>query len=551
MKRILILMAMLVGCLFTTAQNGKKVIATELKLGTRSAKQISNDATGAFRSSAALITEQAAKAYADLIGNNDWANIKQLGADATGVTDASVVIQAAINSGKSVVYAPLGVYQFTNVQLKDSITIISDGAVFVNNSNKPLFKASKTFGGKGATLSGFIVRGTKSSGATDAQEGINIDSTQGLVISNVRFDNIGGYAVHFDKTSIGGTYIPTATRGNRMINCEITNSKGGISFDTTAEYNDAIGCSIWGNDIGVFMAGGNNTVVGGKVVNNTYGFYFTGGTNHGHGDISGVTVNHNRKFYSDGCTLGMSITGTNIYCDDSIIVKNSANFIITGGWFYAPKIYFDNNTNCSFNGTGRLSAAEPVITVGSGESPTYIRSGKVNNTLSWIDPKYSREFGLGHTNGIVTFSGMDSIVVGYLPRSSSSTDSVLVKSSGGSIKSIAQSALSGGGSDASVVAYNTITGNYTTVSGDHYIYINAGSTNITLTIPLASTVPGKKYVIQRKGSGSTGDVQIIPSSGTIIGLDGTSFSYAYVPKYWDGKSGLTVVSIGGEWVCSN
>lgn len=372
-------------------------------------------------------------------GTSIWYNVAENGGDKAGIADASPLVNNAIKAGFKAIYFPEGKYNLASpIMLHDSVAIFGDGrnnSILKTTSNGPVFKAGFTSGGFGSQLSDFTIEGSKSSGASTDQEGILIDSVSKVLIQNVTARNIGGYAFHIKRNGYCcGTYVQTATRGNILQNLYVESSYGAVYLDTMAEYNTVANSTLNGNTYGIRIAGGNNAVIGNNITANTYGAYLTGGSNNGHGTMTGNTINHNQKsLYIDGCTLGMSITGNNIHAEDSVVVKNSSYVNIVGGWIYAPVIYFNNSYSCTITGTNTLNGNEPVITVGTGEAPTYIKAGKVNNTLSWIDSKNTREFRIAHTNGIAKLSGMDSLVLAGLPVSAGS-DSNLVITSGGVVK---------------------------------------------------------------------------------------------------------------------
>jgi hypothetical protein len=73
----------------------------------------------------------------------DWANVVNFGADPTGSNDSTIAIQAAIDSGKSTVYLPLGSYKISaTILVRNNVKRIigTQSYVDVPNSVNPGFK---------------------------------------------------------------------------------------------------------------------------------------------------------------------------------------------------------------------------------------------------------------------------------------------------------------------------------------------------------------------------------------------------------------------------
>jgi polygalacturonase len=73
----------------------------------------------------------------------DWANVVSFGADPTGISDSTIAIQAAIDSGKSTVYLPLGSYKINaTILVRNKVRRIigTQSYVEVPNSVSPGFK---------------------------------------------------------------------------------------------------------------------------------------------------------------------------------------------------------------------------------------------------------------------------------------------------------------------------------------------------------------------------------------------------------------------------
>lgn len=66
-------------------------------------------------------------------------------------------------------------------------------------------------------------------------------------------------------------------------------------------------------------------------------------------------------------------------------------------------------------------------------------------------------------------------------------------------------------------AARTITQNHTVTAGDHTIFVNATSTNITVTLPSAANIVGRQYIIKRVDTAGTSVTIATDGSETIDG----------------------------------
>lgn len=346
----------------------------------------------------------------------NWFNVARAGGDSTGISNVSSLVQAGINAGYKVIYFPKGKwYLSSTLQLKDSVSIIGDGAATIIKltGNIPAFKLSISQGGNYATIQDIMITGTYSTGATTAQDGILLDSAYAVNITNVRALNVGGYGIHIKNNGYCcGTYTANATRGVDVNFCYVNSSYGGIFFESKAEYNRVTGGSYNGNVYGYRnSASGNEIVTGASFSNNTYGVYITGGGNDGHGTITGCMINHNRTpLYLSGVTRGMYLSNNNIYGDwDSIQIINSSRIDIQGGYMTVNsgtgKIYYNNTSNCTITNVGGLLGITSSYSI-VGTAPTVISSGQNDIPgLSFTDVKNNKRMDIIHSNGYMNIAG--------------------------------------------------------------------------------------------------------------------------------------------------
>lgn len=337
-----------------------------------------------------------------------WFNVAiDGGGDTTGVTDVSSIVNAAITAGRKTIYFQKGRYLVSSsIQLKDSVRIFGDGnnlSTLVLASDIPAITGSFSSGGKKSEIDNIGFEGTYSGGATPAQRGIYLDSIAGANIHNISGYNIGGFVVHLRNNGYCcATYTTTATRGNLISDSYFQDNYGGVKLDTLSEYNSVTENVMTGNQIGIYVAGGNNTVTSNSASANYYNMYLTGGSNNGHGSATGNLFNHGKtsNVFIDGVSLGFSFSNNMIYAGATqMSILNSDNINFQGGDIVGTgNLTVTNSTNVRFNEVNMRTAPTWVI---SGTPPTVIRTGKSQNAISFNDIVNSRQFDISHTNGIV------------------------------------------------------------------------------------------------------------------------------------------------------
>jgi len=366
----------------------------------------------------------------------NWYNIKNAGADTTGIVDASPYIVAAINSGRRDIYLPKGTYLISNtVQMKDSVTIRGDGrqaTVLKLAANTVGFKLGFALGGFKCQFLDIGFLGSDSTSGNGSQTGILIDSVNGVFIHNVGGYLLGGWTVRIKRNGYCcGTYTTTAPRGNIISNCYSQKCYGGYALDTVAEYNTIDNSTAVNGVYGAFIAGGNSRLNNNNLSSNTYGAYLTGGSNNAHGVAVGNTFNHNGyNIYVTGATNGFTFSANACYAGSTqeVYIDNSDNVNFYGGAILVGTVTSINNTNCTFSNV-RMSA--PVWTI-TGNAPTVIINGALQNTLSIKDALNSNQLDISHLNKVVNFnvpSGgkfifSDSVFTKYIAAGTANNDTL-------------------------------------------------------------------------------------------------------------------------------
>lgn len=532
---------------------------------------ISRDTTGGSKSTSKLISEEAAKKYADAVGGKRpkvFDLVKDGGAANDGSADVAQIINTAFANGYLNIDIPGGDFKFTKrVKLVDGCSIVGiggEGTRLVTTMDSAFFVASRSSGGNNSTITGVCFVGDYTGGILGTstktkQDGVFLDSATLVLVTNVRAKNLGGYMFHSKKNSwLLAAYVYWATRANIVTDNIVTDSYGAVHLDSLAEYC-VVSNNIASNNVFSIRhsMAANNIITGNDFGGNRFGFYSTGGLgNIGHAPVTNNSFNHcNVPLYITDAPTGWNFSNNEFYTDrDSIYIYNSSYLRFYGGFFtanhtYDPaKIKIDNCTNCSFSDVDEVFGYNSTWEI-TGEVPTFFINGK-NSTKAFTisDKKYGRDFSIKNDNGIVSMFGMDSLQVKGLRLSSSATDSMVVQN--GVTGTLGKRAIpSGGGGSSSTVTYTTITGNYTALSTDHYIFVNNGSSAITITLPAASSVPGKQYIVQRTDNSSTGAVQLTPTSGNITAFDGSTWTYANLTYWYDTtRGGCAIVSNGTKWL---
>lgn len=127
---------------------------------------------------------------------------------------------------------------------------------------------------------------------------------------------------------------------------------------TGAEYSTMLAPMISGCDIGAKIAAGNTTVMGGDLVDNVTGMMVTNGSNHAHGIVSGININHNSLY--------------DVHCDQVTNGQSFADIHLYGNGASAGAVFLDRCKGVTFDG-GILDAwVYNYSGVGSGYN--YIRN---------------------------------------------------------------------------------------------------------------------------------------------------------------------------------
>jgi hypothetical protein len=251
------------------------------------------------------------------------------GAVGNGSTDDATAIQNAVNSGFPVYFGA------KNYRVNSTITIPSNARIFGSGPSSIISTAGTTvliftIGGSNIQIADIHFLGNS---ALATQRGISATGNAGLTtgyinvrVDNCQFENLGYGMYTTNLVGSSGTSFQEGlyyASNNTAINCTI-----GFYCAVRGEYNTFSNCVAYKCTTGARFDGGNNTWVGGQLVNNGTGVYTGSGTNNGHGIVMGAKINHNSNaIICDATSLGFAFIGNMIYAGGTVNLINAASGI--------------------------------------------------------------------------------------------------------------------------------------------------------------------------------------------------------------------------------
>lgn len=264
-------------------------------------------------------------------------NVLDYGAVGNGTTDDSAAFIAAATAAgvNGAIFVPARTYKINNeVNILAGQTWSFDGAILLHTDDTKIILRANGVDGW-AIVGSLILRGTLSGAATAAETGLYITNGQRYKVENIQAELFKGKGIWLDGTSTG------SFRGDegQFVNCSAYECTIGIQIDAGAgaEYNTWTNTNISGCVTGMIMAAGNNTVVGGSIVDNTTGVKLTAGANHCHGMFVGVNINHNNSenLHAENVTNGHTFSACHFYGNGGstgiIWFENSRGIHVHGG----------------------------------------------------------------------------------------------------------------------------------------------------------------------------------------------------------------------------
>jgi hypothetical protein len=282
------------------------------------------------------------------------ANVLDYGAVANGVTNDAAAFNAAATAagvGGSV-YVPSGTYNVNDaVNILDGQTWLFDGATLKHTDDtKIILRANaKT---DWSILGKCILQGTLTTAATAPETGLYITDGKRYRVEGVQTQFFKGKGIWLDGSNAG------ALRGDRgqFTDCSAYQSTVGVQIDAGAgsEYNTWSNTNISGCVTGMVQAAGNNTIMGGNIVDNGTGVSLLAGANHCHGMFVGTNINHNNSgnLNAVGVINGHTFVGCHFYGNGTstgFIWLNGCKGITIQGGIIDCWIYNDSGSGSGAN----------------------------------------------------------------------------------------------------------------------------------------------------------------------------------------------------------
>lgn len=272
--------------------------------------------------------------------NVNWKNAIKLGADPTGVIDATSIIQTAINAGFSV-YFPNATYQIKELKLKDSSRLLGE------STTRTIFKmttADTCISMKNyCEVDHIYFKGNRTAG----QIGINADSVLGCIIHDIRGDSMGTVIRTARAALIPGNLFPY---GNSFYSIQGRSNKVGMRFDVRGEYSNVSNVNFNQCDTSLINISGNNSFVNFSGTLGSVGMYEgTDNQNDGHASCTNCKFNHNAfSLIVANSTAGYTFNASQFYFGKMQI--NNSSFIEFLGCDFKPDSLSFNTSNASFVG---------------------------------------------------------------------------------------------------------------------------------------------------------------------------------------------------------
>ena len=297
-----------------------------------------------------IIKEVVSSGGGSTIVNSVYSTLEEFGAVGDGVTDDSVALQLAIDSGKPL-FVTKKTFRITETILVSSNLLITGGGgnsiVFVD-ANKNAFRAE----GINNSFSNFSIIGN---GVGTSQDGIKISGNynytadrQNNIITGMRINNLGGAGINSYK--FYGSDINTKYEGSLSVsNCIISDCNYGISNTTRAEYNLYTNIKIQNCHHGFYTNSGNVSFIGGAITgcDNT-GVNIGQGANDGHSQFVGTMINHNATNVLTNQDRNYTFSACTIYVGN-IKVLGSGKTMFRGCDFYLAGYTLHTNGKSQFN----------------------------------------------------------------------------------------------------------------------------------------------------------------------------------------------------------
>lgn len=372
------------------------------------------------------------------------ANVLDYGAVGDGTTNNTTAFQDALNTGYPV-FVPAGTYL-----LSTQVTMTANQILYGADWNS-IIKVTANVRGvvldSGCRVTGLKFVGAGKAAAGTANTGILATAAVGWTIDWCMFQDFAG-----NPTQNGGGGVCVAalhssnSDGGRISNNYFYNNDAGLCFNNRGEYVTVVGNNFGANTVAVLMGAGNLNINGNIIQNNTTGIKCIDGTNPHHSLVVNNNINHNAHPYwieDVPHIIGMTFANNFVFYGAPKIIRSHNIRFNNESWTSFDSIHLDNSTflsrtNCWY-GLTQANSQIPVNKYNGAEDFTILGEMRYANDsittwikqMSYTDTAFNLRGPMKHS--------------GYTTASSSSSDSVWVKGTGGVFKLRAQSDISGGG----------------------------------------------------------------------------------------------------------
>jgi hypothetical protein len=289
-----------------------------------------------------------------------------------GTTDMTTAFQ---NAGLSSLnpFAPVGDYKITgNIPLRDNQTWELYGArIQITGTSLEVYSADA--GIDDWSLTGPFWSVTGDNGAAGATSGsaaaVRVTDAMRWRIDGLSAFNIKGWGIRLRP----GSSISTRSERGQITRFQAYACYVALECEagTGAEYAILTAPIIARCNTALRIAAGNLSVTGGSVTDNTLGIDLGNGSNHGHGVIAGVEINHNTTaIKANTVTNGQRFSGCTIF-QGIIHFDHSTGVIISNGLLDVDTYRFEESVGCGFQNNTMCDGYANTITNDYNSSHSY------------------------------------------------------------------------------------------------------------------------------------------------------------------------------------
>jgi len=296
-----------------------------------------------------------------------FVTLEEFGAVGDGAANDYTAIQNAVNSGKNILVGSKTYLSNSTITINNPITIIGAGSlsVFKTTSNQAVFDIKSNL----VTLKYFKILGNGRSTGTNyattrpLQNGIKVDGAYyNATVDHIIFDSLGNSGIYGNNNFNG---VSANVTGSVNVNsCLFFNNLFGVNYDTLFEYNLTSDSVFKDNQTAIRVAGGNNPISGGHIMNNRTGVYLTNGSNNSHSTMSDVTINHNIDYgiRAENLSFGYTISNCVLFFNPIDIQGSNAVSIDGGLMKLEANLNLVNNTDLTIQNVKFLTTPTTVAT---------------------------------------------------------------------------------------------------------------------------------------------------------------------------------------------